>query len=277
MKLEAVEPRHVSTAIRKIMDRNTPIIANRKLDVLKPFLNWCVEEKMIAGSPAAGMKKPAKAKSRDRVLGDDELKTLWSAFEEMGYPFGAMFQLLAIAGQRRNEVASMRWSDIDGDAWTIPAEMNKSGRVHIVYLSPLARRILGTLPRIVDTDFVFPSRAGGDRPVSGFSKAKCRADELSGISGWRVHDLRRTIVGGMARLGIAPHVADKVLNHSGGQVISGVMGVYNRYEYLEERQHALNAWGSYLERLIEDKTDEKVVAIDLLSNGVNRRAFAGCQ
>jgi hypothetical protein len=97
--------------------------------------------------------------------------------------------------------------------------------------------------------FIF-SRAG-DNSFQDFSSAKRYIDELSGVTGWRLHDLRRTCVSGMARLGIAPHVADKILNHQAG-TISGVAAVYQRHDFLAERREALEKWGSHVRRIIDN-------------------------
>jgi integrase len=189
-----------------------------------------------------------------------------------------MFKLLLLTAQRRDEVGSMEWSEItplDERVWRIPRERVKNDRAHEVHLSGIALEIIDELPRISRTR---PDGAGsepspylfmtdGTRPVSGFSKAKARLDrhmaqllragiEETGtdpqsieIDGWIVHDLRRTAAIGMARLNIAPHVVDRVLNHVSG-TIKGVAAVYNRHAYLEERKAALAAWGRYVENLV---------------------------
>ena len=104
-------------------------------------------------------------------------------------------------------------------------------------------------------DFVFS--LSGTKPFQSFSAAKRDLDKLSGVSDWRLHDLRRTCVSGMARLGIAPHVADKVLNHQTG-TISGVAAVYQRHEFLAERKVALERWGTHMALLL--KSAERLVA-----------------
>ena len=109
--------------------------------------------------------------------------------------------------------------------------------------------LIVALPRIEGSAYVFPGRNRGDRPVSGFSKAKARCDRLSGVAGWRLHDLRRTAASGMARLGVAPHVIEKVLNHSTG-AISGVAAVYNRHGYEAEKRQALDGWAGHVAGLL---------------------------
>jgi hypothetical protein len=152
---------------------------------------------------------------------------------------------------------SPRWSEIDPEAeiWTLPGARTKNGKPHIVHLSVLALEIIGAVPHIEGQDLLF-SRTGAT-PASGFSRAKRRLDALLSADGdgtriapWTLHDLRRSATTGMARLGIAPHVVDRVLNHQAG-TIRGVAAVYNRFEYLAERQAALEAWGRFVQNLAQ--------------------------
>jgi integrase len=114
----------------------------------------------------------------------------------------------------------------------------------------LSRQSLAVLTREGQRDpFVFSTVNG--KAFQGFAKAKRALDELSGVTGWRLHDLRRTCVSGMARLGIAPHIADKILNHQSG-TISGVAAVYQRHEFLSERQDALNRWGAHVAKIVTE-------------------------
>ena len=139
----------------------------------------------------------------------------------------------------------MRWSDIDFERaiWTVPAAIAKNGRVHGVPLSSQTLDVLRSVPRFVDSDLVFTTT--GTTPISGFGRLKDRLDAAMGVSDWRFHDLRRTAVSGMARIGIAPHVIEKLLNHQSG-VISGVAAVYNRHGYEAEKRGALQRWADYV-------------------------------
>jgi integrase len=212
--------------------------------------------------------------SRDRVLSDTELGEFWRASGLLPYPFGPFFRLLVLTLQRRNEVAGMQWSEVAPDlsTWTIPAERAKNGKAHIVHLSEPARHVLAGLHRQTDpkTGAISPLvfTITGRTPISGFSAAVARLEAmimqeraeqaasgqkkrekspstLQATVGWRLHDLRRTGVTVMARLGIGPHVADRVLNHTEG-TIKGVAAVYQRHEFLTERAAALDAWAKYL-------------------------------
>ena len=139
----------------------------------------------------------------------------------------------------------MRWDELcpASRTWTIPGGRAKNGRPHLVHLSDPTWVVLESRPRL--GPFVF---AVGSRPLQSFSQAKRELDRVSGVKTWRLHDLRRTAVSGMARLGTAPHVADKILNHASG-AISGVAAVYQRHEFMSERREALERWGEHITAL----------------------------
>jgi integrase len=253
-RVDAITNSQLRGIIEGLADKK-PYAANHTLAAVRKFYNWCVERQLVTASPVAGISKPGKEISRDRVLTDDEITALWETFDGVGWPFGLAFKLLLVTGQRRNEVAQMRWKDIDTEnaLWTLPREATKADRVHEVPLSPLALEVLQMVPHT--GDYIFTTN--GKTPISGFSRAKKRADKLSEITGWRLHDLRRTVASQMAKLGIAPHVVEKILNHSTGQ-ISGVAAVYNRHAYTEEKRNALSIWARRLESLIRSSEDNVV-------------------
>jgi integrase len=239
----------------KVLDdiaaRGAPIAANRAMSAIKKLFARCLDRGVISVHPLVGLQKPGVERSRDRVLTDQELKSFWRASQELGFPFGPAFQLMALTGQRRGEVTGMQWSQLklDEAVWTIPANVAKNGRAHEVPLSTPALEIIQDLPRFAGSDFVFTTT--GISPISGFGRAKDRLDFLMGITGeWRLHDLRRTVASGLARLGVAPHVIEKVLNHVSGQ-ISGVAAVYNRHGYIAEKREALNQWSLFITSLTD--------------------------
>ena len=139
----------------------------------------------------------------------------------------------------------MRWAEIspDGTVWTIPGARMKKGRAHIVHLAAPARAILAALPRFEGSPYVFTT--SGRAPISGLSKAKARLDVLSGITGWRFHDFRRSGVSWLAGAGINPLVADLLLAHR-PSTLHGAAAVYQRAEMLPERASALDAWAARL-------------------------------
>jgi integrase len=250
------------------MAEKTPGAANRARAVISKFFNWCLDRGIIDLSPAIRLPSPGPINERDRVLVDDELKILWSAFESLSGPINAFFEILLLTGQRRGEVATMQWEHLDFEnaVWTIPREFVKADRVQEVPLSPLAAKIILNIER--RGDYVFTTRPNGDKSFSGFSKAKIMIDkkaveiaqdnaerrhgEPRSIPNWRIHDLRRTCGTGMARLGVESATISRVLNHAEG----GVTKIYNRYSYLNEKRHALDVWGAHLESVTGAAPDQ---------------------
>jgi integrase len=251
--IHTIGKRDVVEVISAIVQRGSPGAANKTLKLLKTFLRWCVSQAILDQSPAEGVPLPTKDVARDRVLSDAELVQVVLAARNMGGPYGAIVELLALTGQRREEVARLHWEELDSaqQIWTIPKTRTKNAKMHIVHLSRQALVVLQGADRGGPLVFALL----GTKPFQNFSYAKRRLDQLSGVSGWRLHDLRRTCVSGMARLGIAPHVADKILNHQAG-TISGVAAVYQRHDFLSERRQALDLWGSHLGKILNDEVRE---------------------
>jgi integrase len=241
-----INKRDIIELASEIAQRGTPIAANKLLKVVKTFLNWCAGRAVIDSSPAEGVPLPGKEVARDRVLTDGELASVIVAARKMGGAYGGIVEMLTLTGQRREEVARMVWDEIDfgNRTWTLPGLRTKNAKPHIVHLSEPCIELIERAPRL--GHFVFS--LSGIRPFQNFTKAKRALDELSGVTGWRLHDLRRTCVSGMARLGVPPHVADKILNHQSG-TISGVAAVYQRHDFLAERKLALDQWGRHVATL----------------------------
>jgi integrase len=235
--------------ISGIEQRGAPAAANKALKSLKTFLRWCVGRAVLDQSPAEGVPLPAKEVTRDRVLDDIELARSILAARRIGGPYGGIVELLALTGQRREEVARMPWEELDlvRRTWTLAKSRTKNAKTHVVHLSDQSMAVLKHANR--QDPLIFS--LFGAKPFQAFSVAKRLLDQLSGVSEWRLHDLRRTCVSGMARLGAAPHVADKILNHQSG-TIAGVAAVYQRHDFLAERKDALEQWGAHVAQLVSD-------------------------
>jgi integrase len=266
--VQDITRRDVIELLDSIVDRGKPIAANRALAYLRRFFNWLIERSVLETSPCDRVKAPASEQDRDRVLTDGELRWLWKATERLSYPFGPFVRLLLLTGQRRDEVAKARYREFPHPAlWQIPKERTKNGIAHDVPLSTAAQEVIAALPRIAGrSGYLFTT--SGETAISGYSNAKERLDRFMlivareeaserghnpdevEIAEWRLHDLRRTMASGMARLGHAPHVVEAVLNHTGG-TISGVAAVYNRYTYADEKCRALEVWGRFVMDLIQ--------------------------
>jgi integrase len=254
--------RDVLDVLDRVVDSGAPIAANRVFAAVRKFFNWCVARDIIAASPCAGVKPPTSERARDRVLSDDELRLVWQAADKLGGTFGPLVKLLALTGQRRDEVAGMRHDELDLDArlWTLPSARTKNNQPHEVPLSAAALAVLGSIPRVAGSPFVLTN--GGAAPASGYSKGKRRIDALlpSDTPRWVLHDLRRTCASGMARIGINLPVIEKVLNHSSGS-FAGIVGVYQKHSFAEEKHAALEAWGSFVAALVEGRPAGKVVRL----------------
>jgi integrase len=243
--LDELRRSDVVRILDEIVTSGTPYRANRALAAIKKVMSWALDRGMIEVNPIAGLKPPHKEHARERTLTDRELNALLTVAEAESYPFGDVFRLLVLTAQRRGEVAGMRWSEIDFDRriWTIPIARSKNKQSHDVPLSEPVLDLLRSVPRFVGSEYVFTTT--GTTPISGFGRVKDRLDFAIGTSDWRTHDLRRTAASGMARLGVPPHVVEKVLNHKSG-IISGIAAVYNRYAYESEKRDALGRWATYL-------------------------------
>jgi integrase len=249
-RLADISRREVAQIVHAIRDkRSAPSAANHTFAAIRTFFNWALREELVAKSPCAGLKMPASLASRERVLRNNELQSIWQSAEAIGYPFGTIVQLLTLTAQRRHEVAGMKWEDLnlEQNEWVIPANANKSGRTHIVPLNPTALGVIATLPKHHPT-LVFPAR-GSDNSVSGFSKWKSQLDQKTGLTDWTLHDIRRTVASRMAEIGVEPHIIERILNHKSGS-LSGVAGIYNKYGYLTEMRNAFMKWEQALRLLL---------------------------
>ena len=225
-----------------LVDAGKPSAANHAFAAIRKFFNWCVERGLLDISPCLGIKMPTRATPRSRVLEDGELARVWNGSDPADHPFGTIVRLLILTGQRRSEVGAMRWADLDLEnaLWNMPPEMNKSDRAHSVPLTQSAIAFITATPRLSET-YLFPSLRSPDRCFSGYSKCKARLDTICGVTEWTLHDLRRTVATGLAGMAVAPHVVEKLLNHTSG-TFSGVAGVYNRFQYAPEMRAALDQW-----------------------------------
>jgi integrase len=211
-------------------------------------------------SPFAGVpKKGAENPARKRVLRDAETALVWRAAEHIGFPYGDIVKLLILTGARRCEISKLSWQEIDADhadpVLNLPGERTKNKLDFVLPLTPNARAVLTSLPRFArnsEIDFAF----GRMCPPDGFGRAKKQLDEAiaelnngNPIPHWVFHDLRRTCVTGLAKLGVLPHVREAVVNHVGG-FKSGVAGTYDTYDYLPEKRAALELWADHVNKII---------------------------
>lgn len=242
-------------------ERGATTTINREVGVVRAFLQWCVNADILESNPAAGMAKASPENKRTRVLSDKEIRVIWLAAESEAFPFGDIVRLLLLTGQRRGEVAGALWPEFDlkGRQWLLPAERSKNGLPHLIPLSDPTLAILKGMPRFASGDFVFG--LGGRNGFSGFSKGKRRLGETitelndGELPDWDIHDLRRSVATGMAKLGIQPVVIEAALNHVTG-VRSSIASVYNLHSYEKEKRDALTRWAEHLIKVADPDAAE---------------------
>jgi integrase len=224
------------------------------------LFSWALTRGYIPTNPLMSMAKPDAPKARERVLTDTEVEIIWTASGALRMPWGHFYRLLLLTGQRKSEVAGLRWEELDRNEaiWTIPANRAKNDKAHIVPLSPPAIAELNELA----AGTIWPKSGyvlttNRRTSISGFSKAKRILDQLvaqaqngEAISHWRVHDIRRTVATGLQRLGVRFEVTEAVLNHVSGAK-GGVAGVYQRHDWKDEKRAALDAWAQRFGELVQ--------------------------
>jgi len=239
-------------------------MARLMFSALSSLFGFLKAHRRVRTNPMAGLKRPAPAKSRDRVLDDAEIRLFWKACgnEKTGKQAGLALKLLLLTGARLNEVAGMRRDELDKDIerWTIPGERSKNHRAHTVPLPPQAQELVKqALALAPDSDFVFTTN--GQSPLYIGSKIKNRLDELMGDPApWRLHDLRRTAAMNLQKLGVKLEVTEALLNHVSGSR-AGIVGIYQRYQYGPEVAAALKAWAQRLDNILSEKKPTNVVAL----------------
>lgn len=278
-KVDEITKRDVLTLLDGVVDRGVGLTANRTFSAVRRFFNWCVDRDIIGSSPCVGVKMPTVERSRDRTLTENEIRWLWRACDESGYPFGPLTKLLLLTGQRRNEVTALPAGELNAEKrlWTIPGARTKNGEQHDVPLSDEALAVIKSVPKIQNADgYLFTTNA--KTPVSGFSRAKRRLDKLMlgyaradapagrnqkeeiKIAPWVIHDLRRTVASGLAELEFNLPVIEKVINHISGS-FAGVVGVYQRHSFAAEKRAALDAWGDKVSAIVSSKPKGNVIAL----------------
>ncbi len=241
--------------------------------VVRRLFRWAISRGDLERSPCEGMETPPAVTARDRVLTDSELAIVWQAAASAGKLFGPIVRLLIATGQRREEVTQINWAELDQPSmtWTLPKERAKNGVAHMIPLNLLAVEILDGLAikgRWPLSGRVFMTN--GAKPYTAHARGKVRLDNFATvISGgpllpWRLHDLRRTMATNFQRLGVRFEVTEAALNHVGSSR-SGVAGVYQRHDWLEEKKAAFDSWSEHLQAILKARNDNAdLVATELV-------------
>jgi integrase len=234
--------------IKRRSDGVTESRARAMFCCLSKMFAWLVQQRRIQVNPCAGVHRPETSRARERVLTDFEIIKFWAATGKLNEPFGVVLRLLLLTGARLNEIAGLRWEEIVDDEIHLPGSRTKNHRAHVVPLSTTGRDLLAGARRVPGSEFVFTTT--GATAVSGWSKTKRRLDSLMGdVPAWKIHDLRRTAVTGMARAGADLPVIERAVNHVSGS-FGGIVGVYQRHKYRDEVCAALQSWSDFLTGIV---------------------------
>jgi integrase len=250
-RLDSITRREVAALVSRIAAQ-TPYEGNRVQALIRKMFSFAVDKGLLEAHPCLRMQAPGKEMPRDRALQSDlELRSLWAATEPGGAAperEAAAIRLLLLTGARVSEVAEMRWAEIQGDEWHIPASRTKGKRDHLIPLTPRALAIIHAQPR---AEFVFQGPRGGSLTKKHVERAmKTLCATLDGLDPFTPHDLRRTVETGMAAAGIPKEYRDRVLNHKDASV-GGVS--YNKHDYKEQKRSALETWANRLASALEHR------------------------
>jgi integrase len=246
LHIKKMDRRRIADELARLTVENGAVQSNRTRSSLSAFLNWCVGEGYIDINVAAQTNKHEEI-ARSRVLSDAELRTIWNGLPEQG-DYRDLIRLLILTGARLREIANLSWTEVDLDKAIIglPPSRTKNHREHVVPLSAPALEILTGRAR-EERELVFGTGIHG---FAGFSKAKRQLDETAKLKDpWVVHDIRRSVATGLAKL-VQPHVVECVLGHVGG-FRAGISGVYNLHAYEDEKRRALDLWGRHITALVD--------------------------
>jgi integrase len=244
--ITSIDRRDVLDILDVAVDRGRVGRARHLHAFLHRLFAWCVGRGILPANPMAELPKPGAAVKRDRVLSDPEIAALWRTTKALGWPYGAIVQLLLLTLAREAEIAALTWAELDAAAALIRlgAARVKNRQPRTIPLGAFAWRIVADSPRIAGCPLVFPSRAG--TPFTAWSKSKATLDQAMGVNeAWRLHDLRRTGATNLERLGVPLPVTEAVLGHTAGSK-AGIVAVYQQHSYEAEKRAALGKWAGHV-------------------------------
>ncbi len=266
MKIQDISTRDITKALETIVDRGSPIHANKVLRTIKQMFNYAVSKGLLKYNPAiaidaktiGGIETP-----RDRYLSYDEIKALWSYLDDTEkhrtHPATILgLKILLLTGVRTGSLIKAEWQEVDFNAclWTIPPEhlklkKSEARKPHKVHLTDFVKGLFMQLRDLTDSQYIIPHK-DGDKPANSklFSRVINRSrGNIEGITeNFNVHDFRTTFSTSLAELGISPHITELALGHK----LPKIMATYNKFEYLDERKEALTIWSDKIEMLVNN-------------------------
>jgi len=235
--------------------RSTPTNAKRLQAILSGIFKHAKNREWVSTNIASEISVKNKSKQTSKWqntdLDDQQIKKLWTAFDNHTVPVGFLFQMLLLTGQRSGETRLMKWNDIDFDKqlWTIPASDTKNGLTHYVPLSAMALDILNTLKPISTGKYVFESPVNKGMPLGSPQKSAQRIRDKYKVNDFNIHSLRTTVATRIART-TPPQVLSKILNHKKPGEGSIITAIYNKYDYEQEKRMALYRWANELQKIV---------------------------
>lgn len=250
--VKLLSKRHIVKFLEKIaFDDDQRTNSNRTRAVLSSMFSFAVEKDLVDFNPVRSVKKLAKENTRDRIYSDEEIQSLWMAFEVQREPVRSLLKMLLLNGQRLTETREMKWSQINDDVWTLAQTNTKNSLTHLIPLSDLSIEILDSLKSYSGkAEYVFLAPRIGKGAIPSLSRVPYRIRDISGIEDFRFHDLRRTVGTNISRFNYSRVVAGKILNHQQLAGDSHVTAIYDRYNYMDEKKEALQCWADHLKSLI---------------------------
>ena len=251
--------REINRVVDPILERGSPVEAARCFEDLRALFRWGVARGDLDHSPMEGMRKPGEAKPRDRVLSDSEIATLWNGLREAlprSRACQCIIRLCLLTSQRVGEVSGMARGELDLDnrLWLIPGARTKNKHKHTVPLAPPALAIINeAIADAGEGEFLFPDAEGaGPLPAHAVAKTITKAQDRFGLDHWTAHDLRRTVISNMAKLGVAPIVLGHIINHRSVTKAGVTLAHYVQYDYAKEKREALYLWADRLTTLVQN-------------------------
>ncbi len=246
-KLCDLTPHDLCHSLDRLQD--TPAEQQHAFVVLRAFMRWAHRRHYVDRNPMERMQAPHPYRPRERILSTDELRQVWRTAGDTA--FGRIVKLLILTGQRKGEITVLTGGMVGNDTLTVPSWLAKNRREHTIPLGGMAKEIL--CPPI-DADRHFFQAVGKTTPFNGHAVCKMKLDKRSGVYNWTLHDLRRTFASGMASIGVPIPVIERLLNHVSGS-FGGIVGVYQRYDYMPEMKEAITRWERHLADLVREPVE----------------------
>jgi integrase len=257
-----IRRRQVNDLLDYVADHNGKAQADMVLAVIRSVMSWYQSRDEDYTSPIVKGMKRSDAKARERILDDDEIRALWASADDCG-AFGAIVKLCLFTAQRREKIATMKWTDVRDGVWTIAAEAREKGNARELVLPQVALNLIEQQPRFATNPYIFPASQRGRRANAGpmhftsWSMRKAELDRKLGFAHWTIHDLRRAARSLLSRAGVSSEIAERVLGHA----IPGIEGIYNRHSYKEEKAQALAKLATSIAMIVDPSEQTNVVPL----------------